>query len=351
MVIDMKVIFLTAGMAGGGTERVIAVLANYLIAKEYQVDIVMTSRDDVEYELDNRINFFALSGRTGGSIKKRMERVKKLRKIMKENPQATILSFGTETNCFALLAGFGLKKKLVISERNDPNQCTYKILRNLLYHLADKLVFQTKDAVLCFSEKIQRKGVVIPNPISDNLPEPFGEVRSKDVVAVGRMQPQKNHKLLLDAFALFHKKHQEYRLVIYGKGELQPELEKQAEELGIAENVIFAGFVTDVLQQIRNSAMYVLSSDYEGISNSLLEAMGIGLPVVSTDCPIGGSSMLIESGENGLLVPMKDARSLAEAMGRIADDEEFARRIAAKAYRVKEMYSTKKICEEWEKVL
>lgn len=347
----MKVIFLTAGMAGGGTERVIAVLANYLINKDYQVDIVMTSRDDVDYELDSRIKLQALSGRTGGSIKKRLERVKSLRRVMKENPQATILSFGTETNCFALLAGLGMRKKLIISERNDPNQCAYKPLRNLLYSFADKLVFQTKDAVLCFSQKVQKKGVVIPNPISDNLPQPFTGIRSKDIVAVGRMQPQKNHKLLLDAFALFHKTHQEYRLVIYGKGELQPELEKQAKELGIAKNVVFAGFATDVLQKISDSAMYVLSSDYEGISNSLLEAMGVGLPVISTDCPIGGSAMLIESGVNGLLVPMKDAKGLADAMARIADDEELARKIASEAVKVKEKYSTENICKEWEEVV
>lgn len=351
MVEDMKVIFLTAGMAGGGTERVIAVLANYLIDRDYQVDIVMTSRDDVAYELDSRIKLLALSGRTGGSIKKRLERVMKLRRIMKENPDATILSFGTETNCFAILAGFGLRKNLVISERNDPNQCGYKCLRNILYHFADKLVFQTKDAVLCFPKKIQKKGVVIPNPITEHLPEPFMGERSKDVVAVGRMQPQKNHKLLLDAFSLFHKTHEEYRLVIYGKGELQPELEKQASELGITDSVVFAGFATDVLQKIWDSAMYVLSSDYEGISNSLLEAMGVGLPVVSTDCPIGGSAMLIEQGVNGLLVPMNDAKGMAEAMAQIADDDVFARKISIEATKVKEKYSSQNICKEWENLV
>ena len=343
----MKVIFLTAGMTGGGTERVIAILANYFIEKEYEVEIVMTARDEVEYELNPSIVISTLGGRTGGSLKKRVERICKLRNIMKNNKEATILSFGTETNCFALLAGFGRKKKLVISERNDP----YQRLRNMVYRLADKLVFQTEDAAKCFSKRIARKGVVIPNPISDHLPECYEGERRKEIVAVGRIEPQKNHRLLLDAFAVFSHTHPEYQLCIYGKGELQSDLEKQAKDLGIAEQVKFPGFASDVLQRIRTSAMYVLSSDYEGISNSLLEAMGIGLPVISTDCPIGGSKMLIESGINGILVPMNDVKSLAEAMCRVADEKTFAENIACQAKHVREKYSVTSICKEWEKVV
>ncbi len=346
----MKVIFLTAGMAGGGTERVIAVLADYLVAKNYEVEIVMTARDEVEYKLDSRVHIYALGGSTGGSIKKRFERVTKLRRIMKDNRSAAILSFGTETNCFALLAGLGLKKKLVISERNDPNQCTYKRFRDIIYRLADKLVFQTKDAALCFNSRIAARGVVIPNPISENLPEPFEGKRNKEIVAVGRMQPQKNHKLLIEAFSIFGRKYPEYHLTIYGKGELQQDLEEQAKELQIADRVHFPGFTADVLHKIQNSAMYVLSSDYEGISNSLLEAMGSGLPVISTDCPIGGSAMLIEDGVNGLLVPLKDADKLAAAMERLTD-EEYSKSLAQQAVKVKELYSTDNICRQWEVVI
>lgn len=345
----MKVIFLTAGMAGGGTERVIAVIANYLANKKHQVEIIMTSRDDVAYELDASVKLHALGGRTGGSIRKRVERVLALRRLIKQNKDATFLSFGTETNCFAILAGMGIRKNLVISERNDPNQCEYKVLRNILYRAAQQLVFQTRDAVNCFPKKISSKGIVIPNPIKEDLPEPYEGQRHKEVVAVGRMQPQKNHRLLLEAFSMFHDQYPEYRLVIYGEGELQPELERQAKALGIEEDVCFAGFASDVLDRIRESAMYVLSSDYEGISNSLLEAMGVGVPVISTDCPIGGSAMLIEDGENGLLVPLRDAKALSKAMVRLTDTE-FANRLAKKAMRVKDIYSTESICMQWEKV-
>ncbi len=347
----MKVFFFTAGMTGGGTERVIAVLANYLANKRYEVEIVMTACDEVEYELDSRVRVHFLGGRTGGSLWKRVERAQKIRELFVRNPDAAFFSFGTETNCFALIAGMGINKNLVVSERNDPNQCTYQKFRNIIYRFADKIVFQTQEALECFPKKIAQKGVVIPNPISGQLPEMYEGKRRKEIVAVGRMQPQKNHKLLIDAFALFQKAHPEYQLIIYGKGELQEELQRQVQDLGIENNVLFPGFAQNVLERIRESTMYVLSSDYEGISNSLLEAMGIGLPVISTNCPIGGSAMLIESGVNGILVPMGEPKQLADAMTYIADDEDFAKALACRAKLVKDKYSADNICKKWEELL
>ena len=126
----MKVIMVTAGMSGGGTERVIAVLANDMAEKSHEVKIVMTSRDEVAYELHSNVQVLSIGGSTGGSLSKRMKRIRDLRRIFKQDKEQVIVSFGTETNLFSLLAGIGLKNKIIVSERNDPNQCTYPILRN-----------------------------------------------------------------------------------------------------------------------------------------------------------------------------------------------------------------------------
>lgn len=342
-----KIILVTAGMSGGGTERVIAVLANYMEEKCHEVTIVMTSRNEVAYELNSNVKVLSIGGSTGGSLSKRIKRVWDLRKLFKQDKEQIIVSFGTETNLFSILACIGLKNKIIISERNDPNQCAYKALRNMIYRMADKLIFQTDDAGQCFPMKISENGCVIPNPLAEEMVRTFHGERSNDIVTVGRLEPQKNHKLLLRAFRLFTESYPDYRLVFYGKGYLEDELKGLTKELQIEDKVSFAGFVSNVPEKIQNAAMYVLSSDYEGISNSLMEAMALGLPVISTDCPIGGSAMLIKDEENGLLVPVGDENALAAGMKYIAGDKKRAEEMGNRAEYVRTEYSVEKICEKW----
>lgn len=343
----MKVIMVTAGMSGGGTERVIAVLANDMAAKSHEVKIVMTSRNEVAYELAESVQVLSIGGSTGGSLSKRIKRIRNLRRIFKQDKEQVIVSFGTETNLFSLLAGVGLKNKIIVSERNDPNQCTYPILRNMVYRMADSLIFQTADAKNCFPKRIAKKGSVISNPLSGEMKKPAHGVRSKEIVTAGRLEPQKNHRLLIEAFQGFAEQFPDYKLIIYGKGYLEEELKALAKELHLEGKVIFAGFAEHIQEKLCNAAMFVLSSDYEGVSNSLMEAMALGLPVISTDCPIGGSAMLIKNRENGLLVPVGSAAALTEAMKYVAEDTERAEEMGRHAEYVREAYSAEKICEKW----
>lgn len=343
----MKLLLITAEMCGGGTERVIAVLANYMVQHGHDVTILMTAGEQIVYELDAAVKIISIGGRTGGSVWKRLNRIKKIRECYKVDRERIVVSFGTETNLFSLLAGVFLPNKIIVSERNDPNKCGYPQIRNVLYRLADGFVFQTKEAAECFADNIVKKCQVIPNPVKDNLPEPFVGERKKEIVAVGRLELQKNHRLLLQAFADFHRNHTDYKLVLFGKGELQEELQKLAEQENIQDAVLFAGFAKDVAERIRDAAAYVLSSDYEGISNSLMEAMAIGMPVISTDCPIGGSALLIQNEVNGILVPIGDRAALAAMMARMVDNKEEAAKMAKQASKVREQYSAEKICDKW----
>lgn len=343
----MKVIMTVASMCGGGTERVISVLANYMVQKGIDVTILMTAGNEVVYKLDKRIQIKSIGERTGGSIGKRIDRIKQIRKYYKEDPQIIVIAFGMETNLFSTLAGVGLKNKIILSERNDPNQCSFKVLRNIIYRLADGFVFQTEGARDYFGKSIRRKGVVIANPIKDSLPQAYSGERKEIITTAGRLEPQKNHELLIRAFKTFLTTHPTYRLVIYGKGELETYLKDLTEQLSIKDKVVFAGFAEDAMAKMRESAMFVLSSDYEGISNSLMEAMAIGMPVISTDCPIGGSSLLIENGQNGILVPIKDENALTSAMCQIVDDKQHAEEMASRAIKVKQEYSAESICKKW----
>lgn len=343
----MKICFIIPSMTGGGAERVTANLANRLDEMGHEVKIMMTASDDVAYKLNAGISVNQIGQRTHGSMLGRVQRIFTLRKYFKQNRDTVYVSMPTDTNMFAILASLLLPIQLIISERNDPNQYGHKELRDFLYRFAKKMVFQTEDAARCYSGRLQKFGKVIPNPICEENLETFSGGRSKRFVVVGRLEPQKNHKLLLEAYKEVASEYEDYDLYLYGKGSLEPELRKISGQLGIADRVHFEGFCSDVHEKILDAAAYVLSSDYEGISNSLLEAMAMGIPVISTDCPIGGSRMLIEHEKNGLLVPVGDKKALTDAMRYIIENPENTKKMGEEALKVKERFSIQSITDEW----
>jgi glycosyltransferase involved in cell wall biosynthesis len=248
---------------------------------------------------------------------------------------------------FSVLAAAGLPHRLLVSERNDPTRIAHQRLRNWAYRKAEKLVFQTEDMKDCFPKDIRQKSAVIPNPVAEGMPEPFQGERKKQVVSVARLQPQKNHKLLLAAFAEFVWEYPEYELHLFGIGELETELHNQAVQLQIEEKVKFRGFSSNVKQEIWDSAMFVLSSDYEGISNSMIEALAMGVPVISTDCPVGGARAYIENNVSGILTPVGNQQALTDAMKRIAGDPDFAKKLSENGAKIKEKYKLSKIADRF----
>lgn len=341
------IIFVISALHGGGAERVIATLANYYAKEQIRVTILMVAGTESVYPLDRNVELLSIGEPSMGNPIVQIKRIFAMRQYFKKYKESVIVAFGTSINLFVILAALGLRNKVIVSERNDPEQCRYKPLRNLIYAFGRHFVFQTEDAKKCFPVRIQHNGTVIPNPIRKDLPEAYHGVRDKKIAAVGRLEPQKNHKLLLEAFADFAKVFPEYELHIFGKGRLEQELKEYACSLGIDARVVFEGFRKDVLEVIKSYTMYVLSSDYEGISNSLMEAMAVGLPCISTDCPIGGSAMCIQNGVNGLLAPMRDKEALCKAMMRIAKDPQMAYDMGGNAAQIRDTFSEEKIADMW----
>lgn len=343
----MEIVFVTSALHGGGAERVIVSLANYFSGQGERVTVLMTAGREVAYEVAPAVRVCSIGGASGGNVRIQIQRLLHMRKFFKAHRDSKIIAFSTTINLYTILASLGLGNDVIVSERNDPGRCRYKLLRNLVYGLGKRFVFQTEDARMCFPAPIRKRGVVIPNPLREGLPSVWSGERKKKIAVVGRLEPQKNHALLIRAFAGFVKKFPEYELCIFGKGGLEQELKHMAEGLGIGEKVCFLGFRKDVLEMIRSYRMFVLPSDYEGIPNSLMEAMALGLPCIATDCPIGGPGLCIRDGENGILIPVGACGELQAAMERIAGDESLAKRLGKHAEEIGERFSVEEVGRMW----
>jgi len=286
-----KVIFVTISMRGGGTERVISILANCMVKMGYEVTIMMIAESGIEYELDSRIRCVCVSEATNGSLFGRLQRIRNMRKEIKENADAYVLSMGTVAGMFTVMATLGLKNKVVVSERNDPNvfngrpiRRVEEILRNILYSCAKYVVLQTVDTMDCFPEYLHKKCVVIGNPIPRDIPEPGKcEEREKTILDVGRLIPSKNHQMMIKVFGKFSEKFPEYRLLIFGDGSEKQNLQELINALNLQERVFLKGFSDSIYEELKKGGIYVSTSITEGISNSLIEALAMGIPTVATD--------------------------------------------------------------------
>ena len=285
------------------------------------------------------------------------DELKALKKHFEDNPDAVILSFLQPSIPLTLLAAEGLPNRVVVSERADP----YRLLKkrygyNFIkkyYQRADAVVFQTNDAKAAYPENISKKGTVIFNPINDKLPEPYHGEREKYITTFCRVSRQKNLPVLASAFAGFYKDFVDYRLKIIGEPQnaddmaALEETKAIAEKLGITQYIDFLPFSTQVHDLIIRDAMYINSSDYEGMSNAMLEAMAIGMPVVCTDCPIGGANAVIDNNENGILTQVGNAEEMCEAMKKIASDNDFSAKLSHNAAQIRYDLSLVNTAKKW----
>lgn len=346
-----KIDIITRAMTAGGTERVIAQLANYFVARNIDCRIITTEDRNIMYKLDNRIRVIPIGKKSDNKVKDRILRYKIIRNIVMERKTDVVLTMPEDTGIYALLAFLGTGIPVYVSERNNPwimpDVKVTRFLRKIAYPFAEGIIFQTEMAKSFFPKNIQSKGVILQNPIdASRIPYPYEGEREKIFVAVGRLVPQKNFSLLINAFAEFSKEFQEYKLIIYGEGKERVKLEKLILDLGLENIVELPGEDRDVLNKINNAAAFIMSSDYEGMPNVLLEAMCMGMPVISTDCPSGGPKTLINNGKNGLLVKTNSIEEMVYAMKKILDSQ-FSKKIAENAFALKTILTSENIFQLW----
>lgn len=353
----MKITLFINSLYGGGAERVACNLANYLFRRGHDVEILAMSETERTYELDTGIGIKYLLHLNERKSKKwntviRMPRFWSY--LLLKHRDVYVVMLPT-TTIMLLMFKWMTRSRVIAAERVDPSVYPEDLAADLRKNArkADGYVFQTEEAMAWYGNSVQTCcPIVIPNAINEAFIRPrYTGVKRRAIASAGRLNHQKNYPLLLRAFSRIANEYPDISLIIYGEGEDRQIIEEFSESLGINKRVSMPGNIQNIAEEMEKNMLFVLASDYEGMPNALMEAMSLGLPCISTDCPCGGPRFLIKDGINGLLVPVNNADAMAEAIKRVLSDDSFAASLAEEARKISESLSASKIYGQWEKYI
>lgn len=351
--------FYIGSLHKGGAERVFVNLAGYFQEKGYQVTMVTQYQFPAaeEYALPPGVRR-VLSDLTEAELSNSRivnfcRRVSKLRRIWKREKPNLVLSCIGKNNFMTVVTTMFTKTKAVVSVVGEAKEeypgRLMRLLANLLFPLAGGIILQTERSRYFFHRIVQKRAVILPNSLNPDFIRPRYEgKREERIVSVGRMDANKNHEMMIRAFATLAERYPAYTLTIYGEGELRGHLEALAAELGVADRVFLPGVIPDVARQTRRAALFLLTSYSEGVSNALIEALAGGLPVIATDVPSGGTVELITDGMNGLIIPAGDGKALEQAMDRVLGDPDFGDRLGREAVKIQERLAPERVNGLWQ---
>lgn len=345
----MRILFVNTNIGYGGASKMMVWLANVLDDNGHDVTFLTYRSDEILQPLSDSIKFIflplePLSGHGHGLL----HTIKTLRGHIKTEKYDLAIGFLSPSQLRLALACRGLKTKLLFSHRADPYRKANGLKSRLsakFFEQADYYVFQTEKAKAFFSKRIGQASTVIANPITPLRRTASRIGKQKTIVSLGRLDiKQKRQDILIEAFNSISRDYPDYVLELYGDGED----EKRIRELAANNpSIHIMGKTADVVNAVQSASVFVLSSDFEGIPNALLEAMSLGVPCVSTDCSPGGAKMLIRSGYNGLITPRGDSDALASAIKYMLDNPETAEKMGVNATNVNETFSEERIAKQW----
>lgn len=354
----MKIAFyVNNSLSGGGAERVVANLANAFSENGYDVTVITSTITHNEYTLNSSIKRELLEEKNNyrNIILRALNRIYILRSILKKNNIKVLFAFLDGAVIYSVLATRFSNVKVVVSKRNDPRQY-YKMFYQkfwirTIYDLANAAVFQTPDARSWFNISIQKRSKIIYNPVRDEFYDKDYVPIINNIVTFGRYVSQKNHHMLIDAMAIAIKKFPELKLSIFGSGKLKTELQNHIVNKGLTNNIILKENTLDVSSILRTAEIFVLSSDFEGAPNALMEAMAVGVPSISTDCPCGGPKMLLGDNENGCLVPVANVECMAEAICKLHIDKQRQMVYSQRSKIYAERFRINNVFREWQSII
>lgn len=348
----MKVAVIAHGLSDGGAERVASKVANYFSEIGHEVIFIAVYSPEREYFLSDKVEYHYLEIGSKKKIAKYISRSLQIVTLLKQNKCDIAVSFLINETVIANLLEV---VPIVYSLRIDPADVMRtkknRLFCKLCYGNSPSVIFQTKDARSAFSTKIQERGVVIGNPIKSDLPFWNSKEHDKVVITACRLTEQKNLPMLIEGFATFYNSNPDYRLKIFGKGEEREKLVELVHKLKIEDVVEFPGYSKNIYEEMAKASIFALTSDFEGLSNSMLEALAIGLPTICTDCPPGGASEYIQDGENGMLVAVGDTEAFSEKLCIMANDADLCMKMSSNSQKIRQLLEENRILEEWNKVI
>ena len=362
----MNILFLVSSMHAGGAERVAATLSRGWVQHGHRVTLVptYTGKGKLFYELDPQVRLEWLADRLGSAARTPLAplvKLWKLRSLVKEQRPDVIVSFLTNVNVMAILATRGLDVPLIVCERTNPafsSSATPVLqrLRRVLYPHASMVTVQAEASVEAMKKQVSgiQRLAVVPNPLPADLPAPQSlqaphestNVRRR-LVAMGRFVPSKRFAELISLFERLAPRFPEWELYIWGDGPLREQLQQQVAQKGLSERVKLPGRTSQPWAELLAADLFVLSSEVEGFPNALVEAMALGLPSVSVDCP-SGPREITRDGQDARLVPLYDDAALELALGELMSDAHERMRLGAQgAQNVRARYGLEQVIAHW----
>lgn len=326
-----KISIITPSLNGGGAEKVAVNLANHYANSGYNVDLVVFKLIGPYQSLvSNKVNLVNLN------VSRTRYVLFKIRDYIKANQKAKLLSVIRDANIFVGLAAYGLNLNgVVFREANTMNAIGVKsVIKKNIYKFFMRLAYNRADCIIANSQDTKTdlvkagivaddKVIVVRNPVlvaefqelkSEKLEEPwFHDKKLKTVLAVGRLHEQKNFSFLIWCFKKVYEIKSTTRLVIVGEGEEEERLRDLIQKENLSSVVKLIHFQKNIYPYYQHADVFALTSNWEGFGNVLVEALSVGLPVVSTNCP-GGPKMILENGRYGALVPLGDKQGYVEAL-------------------------------------
>ena len=343
----MKIVIVIGKAGLGGSERVALNLSKWFNQQErtHATVLALSKPTYNKYNLDG-YDFVELHSKIP---------IWTLRKFVKQYKPDIVLSMGVPLCIFTVPALVGIKLKHVVSERNSPanfaGTTATRIVARLLMRFADGYVFQTKEAQEFYGGDIAKHSVIIHNPLFQfSEANPINrQLIYDEIVSVGRLNKQKNQKLIIEAFASVCHEFPSFVLKIYGDGPERENLQNLVNSMNLQKRVSLPGTTTDIFDKIKTASLFILSSNFEGMPNALMEAMSLGLPCISTDCPCGGPHEIIQDGVNGMLIPVDDKKALVKSLRRMLSNLELRNKIGSNAMQIRHTHSMDLICNQWYK--
>jgi len=371
----MKIVLLVSSMHAGGAERVAATLVNAWSARGDEVTLIPTfsSGGYCFYPVSDAVDLVWLADYAGTRRSGRfsaLHRLLALRRLIRSRSPDVVVSFLTNVNVAAILATRGMKVPLIVCERTNPAVSrsasgVWRTLRRWLYPRADMVTVQADATVAPFARLVPgiRRLAVIPNPLPDTLANRppvdvsappgardavSGAPARKRLMAMGRMVPDKQFDVLIDCFAALAGQHPEWDLFIWGEGPEREALGERVMLAGLQERIQLPGRTEMPWDELACAQGFVLSSAVEGFPNVLLEAMALGLPCVTFDCPSGPREMT-RDGQDGMLVPAGDAQALQKALHTLMSDAALRVELGERAaVAVRRRYALPAVLDAWD---